>query len=154
MFGKLMSISDDADVEVLHAADRPDAGGDRRAAACVRLGRDDRVRPAVRVGRRIVADYHGPAAAEGAEQAVRARHAARQGHGDELPVRTVQAGQLLRKVLVELGMADSGSDATRKIAQGGVRIDGVVASDIGVVLESGIWTIQAGKKQIARVHAR
>jgi tyrosyl-tRNA synthetase len=100
-----------------------------------------------------VAFYQGRAAAEAAEQAVRARHAARQGQGEELPLQPIEAGQLLRKVLVELGMAASGSDATRKIAQGGVRVDGTVVSDIAAVVEAGIWTIQAGKKQIARVQA-
>ncbi len=54
------------------------------------------------LGRRIVADYHGAAAADAAEQAVRARHAARQGHGDDLPLQSIEAGPLLRKVLVEL----------------------------------------------------
>ena len=105
------------------------------------------------LGRRIVADYHGAAAADAAEQAVRARHAARQGHGDDLPVQPIEAGQLLRKVLVDLGLAVSGSDATRKIAQGGVRLDGAVVSDIAAVVGAGIWTIQAGKKQIVRVQA-
>jgi tyrosyl-tRNA synthetase len=105
------------------------------------------------LGRRIVADYHGPDAAEAAEQAVRARHAARLGHGEELPLHPIVADQLLRKVLVDLGLAASGSDATRKIAQGGVRIDGAVVTDIAAVVGSGIWTIQAGKKLIVRVQA-
>ena len=105
------------------------------------------------LGRRIVADYHGAAAAEAAELTVRARHAARQGQGDALPVQPIDAGQLLRKVLVDLGLAASGSDATRKIAQGGVRLDGTVVSDIATVVEPGVWTIQAGKRQIVRVHA-
>jgi tyrosyl-tRNA synthetase len=85
---------------------------------------------------------------------VRARHAARQqGQVDALPVRPIEAGQLLRKVLVDLGLAASGSDATRKIVQGGVRMDGAVVSDIATVVRAGMWTIQAGKKQIVRVHA-
>jgi tyrosyl-tRNA synthetase len=107
------------------------------------------------LGRAIVADYHGAAAAEAAVQTVKARHAARQGQGagDDLPLVPVQAGQLLRKVLVDTGLASSGSDATRKISQGGVRIDGAVVSDIGAVIDAGTWTIQAGKKLIVRVHA-
>ena len=105
------------------------------------------------LGRRIVADYHGVAVADAAEQTVRARHAARLGHGDDLPVQPIAAGQLLRKVLVDLGLAVSGSDATRKIAQGGVRLDGAVVSDIATVVGAGTWTIQAGKKQIVRVQA-
>lgn len=105
------------------------------------------------LGQRIVTDYHGEAIAGAAVQAVRARHAARQGQGDDLPVRTIPAHQLLRKVLVDTGLAASGSDATRKITQGGVRVDGAVVSDIGAVVGAGTWTIQAGKKLIVRVHA-
>jgi tyrosyl-tRNA synthetase len=105
------------------------------------------------LGQRIVADYHGVAAAEAAVQAVRARHTARQGQAAELAARAIPAGQLLRKVLVDTGLAASGSEATRKITQGGVRLDGVVVSDIGTVITAGTWTIQAGKKLIVRVHA-
>ena len=89
-----------------------------------------------------------------AVQAVKARHAARQGQGgDELPPQDVAAGQLLRKVLVDLALAASGSDATRKIAQGGVRVDGETVSDINAVVEAGTWTIQAGKKLVVRIRA-
>lgn len=106
------------------------------------------------LGQRIVGDYHGAAAATAAVQAVRARHAARQGQGDDLPPRPIAAGLLLRKLLVELGLASSGSEATRKIAQGGVRVNGEVVSDMNAVIVAGHWTIQAGKKLIARVDAR
>ncbi|WP_291990319.1 tyrosine--tRNA ligase [Luteitalea sp.] len=104
---------------------------------------------------RIVADYHGRDVAVAAVQAVRARHAARQGRrqADELPVHAVPAGILLRKLLVDQALAGSGSDATRKIAQGGVRVDGEVVTDMNAVVAAGIWTIQAGKKLIVRVRA-
>ena len=104
---------------------------------------------------RIVADYHGREVAVAAVQAVRARHAARQGRGqaDELPVHAVPAGILLRKLLVDQALAGSGSDATRKISQGGVRVDGEVVTDLNAVVAAGIWTIQAGKKLIVRVRA-
>ncbi len=106
------------------------------------------------LARSIVSDYHGAAAAEAAVQAVKARHAARQGRaGDELPPQDVAAGQLLRKVLVDLALAGSGSDATRKIAQGGVRLNGETVNDINALVPAGTWTIQAGKKLVARVRA-
>ncbi len=102
----------------------------------------------------IVRDFHGASAADAAVQAVRARHAARQGQAaDDLPIREIAAGVLLRRALVDIGLASSGSDATRKIAQGGVRIDGAVASDINATVSAGTWTIQAGKKLIARIRA-
>ena len=106
------------------------------------------------LARRIVGDYHGAAAAEAAAQAVRARHTARQGGGGEdLPLQAIGAGVLLRKALTDLALASSGSDATRKIAQGGVRLNGDVVNDINAIVPEGVWTIQAGKKLIARVRA-
>jgi tyrosyl-tRNA synthetase len=59
----------------------------------------------------------------------------------------------LRKVLVDTGLASSGSDATRKITQGGVRVDGAVVTDMNAAVAAGTWTIQAGKKLIVRVQA-
>jgi len=106
------------------------------------------------LGQRVVADYHGRSAALAAAEAVRARHAARHGQTEHLPVQEVVAGQLLRKLLVELQLAVSGSDATRKMAQGGVRLNGEVISDVNAIVPAGRWTIQAGKKLIARVEAR
>ena len=107
------------------------------------------------LARRIASNYHGEVGAEAAVQAVRGRHAARQqGYaGEDLPLQEVAAGQLLRKLLVDLSLASSGSDATRKIAQGGVRVNGEVIGDMNAVVGAGTWTIQAGKKHIARVQA-
>ena len=103
----------------------------------------------------IATGYHGRDAAETAASTVRARHAARQGHGaaDELPVQPVTAGQLLRRVLVETGLAASGNNATQLITQGGVRVNGAAVTDMNAVVEAGTWTIQAGKKKIIRVQA-
>lgn len=106
------------------------------------------------LGHLIVQDFHGAAAADAAVRAVRGRHAARQGLGaDEIPVREVQAGQLLRKLLLDVGLARSGSDATRKIVQGGVRIEGVVVTDVNATVAAGTWTVQAGKKHLVRLRA-
>ncbi len=112
------------------------------------------------LARRIATDFHGADAAASAEAQVRARHAARRGGGaaadggdaaDDLPVRDVAGGQLLRKVLVEVGFATSASDATRKIAQGGVRLDGVVVTDINAPGPAATALLQVGKRQIARI---
>lgn len=119
------------------------------------------------LGRRIVRDFHGPAAVADAEARVRARHAARRSPAatgtasgaapaatdvaSDLPVRDVPRGQLLRKVLVEVGFATSVSDASRKIAQGGVRLDGTTVSDINAPGPADIALLQVGKRQIARI---
>jgi tyrosyl-tRNA synthetase len=102
-----------------------------------------------RLARLIVTDFHGAAAAEAAEAATRARHAARSGASvDQLEVRQVGAGQPLRKILVELGAADSMSDAGRKMQQGGVRLDDDPVSDFAFVLPAGRFKLQVGKRFI------
>jgi tyrosyl-tRNA synthetase len=104
------------------------------------------------LGRRIVTDFHGAAAADEAEREVRARHAARRGDAtDAVPVREVPAGILLRRLLVEVGFAGSGGEATRKMAQGGVRLDGTPITDINATLPPRLVTLQAGKRQVIRV---
>jgi tyrosyl-tRNA synthetase len=104
------------------------------------------------LGRRLVTDFHGAAAADEAEREVRARHAARRGDAtDAIPVREVPAGILLRKLLVEVGFAGSGGEATRKMAQGGVRLDGTPITDINATLPPRLVTLQAGKRQVIRV---
>ena len=44
---------------------------------------------------------------------------------------TVYAADGLNRILVKCGLAESGSEATRKIKQGGVKIDGAKVSDFG-----------------------
>ncbi len=129
----------------------PDAIADRRARFAEGAVTASELR--YELAGRIVADYHGAAGADAAVQAVRARHAARHGQDADLPIQDAAAGQLIRKVLVDLGLASSGSDATRKIVQGGVRIDGIAVSDINATIAAGTWTIQAGRKLVARVRA-
>jgi len=102
-----------------------------------------------RLARMIVTDFHGAEAAEAAEAATRARHAARSGASvDQLAVRRVGAGQPLRKILVELGAAGSMSDATRKMQQGGVRLDDEPVTDFAFVLPAGRYKLQVGKRFI------
>lgn len=102
-----------------------------------------------RLARLIVTDFHGAEAAAAAEAATRARHAARSGASvDQLEVHRVGAGQPLRKILVELGAADSMSDATRKMQQGGVRLDDDPVSDFAFVLPAGRFKLQVGKRFI------
>jgi tyrosyl-tRNA synthetase len=56
----------------------------------------------------------------------------------------------LEKRLVRCGLAESTSDARRKITQGGVRIDGEKAA-IGAAPPAGDYLLQAGKLGAVRV---
>ena len=104
------------------------------------------------LAQRIAGDYHGAAAAEDAVRTVKARHAARQGHGDAalVPVIDVGPDQLLRKLLVEHRLVPSGNAASGTMVQGRVRVDGAVVSDIKYVLPPGVHLVQVGKKHVVR----
>jgi tyrosyl-tRNA synthetase len=152
MFGKLMSISDElmwryytlltdlSPTDVLHLRNRVSAGDLHPKQAKVDLAR------------RIVRDFHGEAAATQAADEFERRFARK-----ELPVdaRVVELDDdewtsSLEKRLVRCGLAESSSDARRKITQGGVRINGEKVG-LGAPVPADDYLLQAGKLGAVRV---
>ena len=140
MFGKLMSISDllmwryyelltdltIAEIEALQAA--------------VKGGTLHPMRAKKDLAKRIIADFHSPAEAEAAEQ-----NWAKQFQKDEVPddlemveIAASEVGAItdgianlnLGKVLAHAGLAESNSDAQRKIKAGSVKIDGETCKEL------------------------
>jgi tyrosyl-tRNA synthetase len=110
------------------------------------------------LAREIVERYHGPEAARGAEAQFEQVHARREVPEDveerEL-VRETGADRLpLTKALPKLGLAASGSEVRRLIAQGGVSIGGERVSDANAALQSGTHLIKVGKRRFVRVTVR
>jgi tyrosyl-tRNA synthetase len=121
------------------------------------------------LARRIVQDFHGKAAAKAADE-----NWATQFQKDEVPENVeTQEMQLerylmspawvlsdlqrdgtvvrLNKIVADSGLADSTSDAARKIKQNGVRVDGKVLSESNARLDASIFinnefTLQVGRK--------
>jgi tyrosyl-tRNA synthetase len=168
MFGKLMSVSDElmwtyyelltdkapAEIDALKAAVAGGAVHPRRAK--------------VDLAKLIIADFHTAADAAAAEaefdkvfvrkeapDAVREVEV-RSGAAPEGDASTaVYAGDSLNRVLVKCGLAESGSEATRKIKQGGVKIDGAKVSDFGwKVPGPGEYLLQVGARQFVRLVLR
>jgi tyrosyl-tRNA synthetase len=123
MFGKLMSMSDELmwKYYALLTDVSPEDLTARRAA--VSKGELHPKQAKVDLARMIVSDYHGPAAVETAVQEFERRFTRRELPQD-LPEKPMLAGTLVEHLLLETGFAESGSDATRKIQQGAVKIDG------------------------------
>ena len=140
MFGKLMSISDllmwryyelltdltIAEIEALQAA--------------VKGGTLHPMRAKKDLAKRIIADFHSSAEAEAAEQ-----NWAKQFQKDEVPddlemveIAASEVGAItdgianlnLGKVLAHAGLAESNSDAQRKIKAGSVKIDGETCKEL------------------------
>ena len=131
MFGKLMSISDElmwsyhelltdislAEIEALKARVASGAAHPKQVK--------------VDLASRIVADYHSAAAAGAAAEAFERRFARREvpTDVDEFQAPMKDAASRLASIMVAADLAKSMAAATRVIAQGGVRVDGVRVSD-------------------------
>jgi tyrosyl-tRNA synthetase len=126
MFGKLMSMSDDLMWRYyLLLTDTPAAGIDELRAN-VAAGRRHPKQVKSELAQRLVEDFHDRAAARRAADAFEARFARGEIDPDQVPEVTVEVagGSIgLARLLAAAGLAASASDASRKIAQGGVRVD-------------------------------
>jgi tyrosyl-tRNA synthetase len=153
MFGKLMSISDPLMwryFELLSFRPLAEVAGLQRAVAEGRNPRDVKFELAAE----IVTRFHDAAAARAAQAAFLARFAQKT-LPDDLPLTTIAApeGELsLSAALTAAGLAASGSEARRKIAEGAVRIDGEKVLDAATRLTIGkAHILQLGPRRFARV---
>jgi tyrosyl-tRNA synthetase len=140
MFGKLMSISDElmwryyllltdlAESEIASLRDRTGRGEVHPKQAKVDLAS------------RVVADFHGPEAGRAAAAAFEARFARGELAADDLPLVPIAVAESsigLPKLVVAAGLATSASEATRKIQQGGVKLDREKVTDIRRRIDAG-----------------
>lgn len=157
MFGKTMSIPDDLVVQWGElAAELPEEElGELRSE--VEAGGPEAAHAKRRVARAIAAMYHGDDAAAAAEAAFDRQF--KEGRApEEVPEATIPTDAIvdgrvqLPRLLADLGLAASRSDARRLVAQGGVRIDGAVVTDEAVSLESVKGALlQVGKRRWVRI---
>ncbi len=108
----------------------------------------------LRLARELAARFHGAAAAE---TAIAGWHAVVRGEGDTslLPladVTTPPEGLRIAALLAAAGLASSNSDATRKLKERAVKIDGAVFEDPQRVFAPGFEAVvQVGKRNFARI---
>ncbi len=156
MFGKLMSISDVLMwryYELLSFRSLDAIAALRRECDAGRNPRDAKVL----LAQEIVARFHSPADAEHALAEFEARF--RDGAlPDDMPEMTLEggaAGLPVAQAAKEAGLVASTSEALRLIAGRGLKVDGAVVADKGVVLPVGATVVmQAGKRRFARVTVR
>jgi len=148
-YGKLMSVSDGLMWRYYELLSRRTTD----EIAALRSGHPKAAKMAL--AREIVERYHDAEAARAAEAHFEQVHARRE-VPDEIEERTMSrdAGTdsvLLAKAMAQLGLATSGSDARRLIAQGGVTVDGERAGDPNAKLVPGTYLLKVGKRKFARV---
>lgn len=153
MFGKLMSISDTLMwryLELLSFESTQTLDLWRKEVAQGLNPRDIKFR----LGREIVARFHGTNAAEQAQQAFIARF--QQGAvPDNMPEFEFSPPTdeiSLVAVLKQFNLTASTSEAYRMIEQGGVRVNGDKVSDKAIKLSRGeTYILQVGKRKFARI---
>jgi tyrosyl-tRNA synthetase len=153
MFGKLMSISDTLMWRYFELLSFRPLGEIEALKRAVDEGRNPRD-VKFELASEIVARFHDLGAAKAALANFQARFAQKTLPTD-LPLMTIPApdGALnLTAALTAAGLASSGSEARRKIAEGAVRIDGEKVLDAAMRLNVGeTHILQLGPRRFARV---
>lgn len=152
MFGKIMSISDEM-MENYYTllTDLPSEA----IAALVNADQTHPKEAKVRLGKTIVTQFYGAELAEVA--AAEFEKVFAQGQvPDDMPEVALPAETLSVKQLLTLcRLVDSGGEAKRMVAQGGVSIDGQKASDPNAsVTPADGMIVQVGKRRFAKVNVR
>jgi len=154
IFGKIMSISDTLMLryyELLSDATLEEIATLKNDIAAGLLHPMEAKK---RLGREIVARYHGDAAAGQAEENFVRRFRDNQ-IPDDIPLVTLDADgetMLLSKILAQAGVVSSNSEGKRSILGGGVKVDGEKISDEMAELPCrGEYVVQVGKRRFARV---
>jgi tyrosyl-tRNA synthetase len=154
MFGKLMSITDELMWRYYELL--TDLRAEEISAMRERAGRGE-ANPRdlkVELAKRVIADFHSPAAAREAEEEFVRRFRNKE-TPDEVEERAVAAQTWrLARLLVEAGLAPSAAEARRLVEQGGVRVDGERRSSANDEVEVGgerAPLIQVGKRRFLRV---
>jgi tyrosyl-tRNA synthetase len=149
MFGKLMSISDELmwKYYALLTDLTPDQIEARRQA--VHAGSVHPKRAKSDLAMSIVKDFHDAQAAEGVADDFERR--SRGAVPTDLAERPMLVGTPVEHLLLECGLAKSGSEATRKVQQGAVRVNGEKFMTVRSPVErEGSFLLQVGR-QILRI---
>ena len=154
IYGKVMSISDALMLdyaEGLSFGAWDDLAQDRRALA---TGQGDPMAFKQTLAERLVARFHGDAAASGAAEHFR-RVVQEKTAPEEIPELQVAGGAEgagLLETLASAGLAPSNSEARRLVVQGAVSIDGERVADPKLrLVAGGPYLLKVGKRRYARI---
>lgn len=151
MFRKIMQISDDLMFRYFELLTDLQMGEIAKLRADVASGTTPPMNLKMELGRRIVTDFHSAAEADAAVEAF--DREVRQGlepadtETVDLPAAAqTDKGIRLDKLLAAVGLAESVTDASRKIKANAVEVNGQIAKDLLLVEPSGLLVLRLGKK--------
>lgn len=153
-YGKTMSIPDAAMANWFELASSLPPREIRSLLAQVESGALHPMDAKKRLAADIVTLFHGADAARRA-----AKHFERTVQGGQLPDEVAEYAMVaptgLLALITAAGLASSNSEARRLVAQGGVRLDGVVLTDPATTIEPGPERLlQVGKRRVVRLITR
>jgi tyrosyl-tRNA synthetase len=151
MFRKIMQISDDLMwryYELLTDLQIDEITAMRDAVAA---GRKDPMELKMDLGEKIVTDFHSAGGAKAAREAF--DREVRQGL-EPADTETVSLPESARtdkgirvdKLIAAIGLAESNTEATRKVKSGAVEINGTIHKDLLLTDAAGVLVIRVGKK--------
>jgi tyrosyl-tRNA synthetase len=151
MFRKVMQISDDLMYRYYELLTDMSLAEIAELRSNIAAGIKDPMQAKIELGRRIVTDFHSDAEADAAidafDREVRQGREPADTETVELPPQVVtDKGIRVDKLLATVNLADSVTDATRKIKAGAVEINGTIYRDLLLSGATGILVIRAGKK--------
>ncbi len=147
MFGKVMSVPDELIIKYFTWLTRVDLAVIGEYEASLKTEENPRD-VKLKLAREIVRMYHSEKVATGAEDYFIKTFSNKE-IPDNLPEFKPTNYDLV-SILVEAGLASSKSDASRTIEQGGVKINGVVATDGRMIVPTGA-TLQKGKLKFLKI---
>jgi tyrosyl-tRNA synthetase len=152
IFGKIMSISDDLMWRYFELLSDKELGEIGNLRARVNSGALHPMEVKKSLGAELVARYHGAAAAESAQKYFEARHQNKALPSEIRKQFSAPQPIWICRLLLDLEFAKSGNEARRLIAQGAVRIDGRVVTDVDFHFDGALHQIvEVGKNRIAQL---
>ncbi len=151
MFRKVMSISDDLMYRYYELLTNLPMREIESLREAVLAGKRDPMQVKMDLGHRIVADFHSDEEAASAQNAfdreVRQGLEPADAEMVDLPaVVQTDKGVRVDKLIAQIGLADSVTDAARKLKAGAVEIDGAIYKDLLLTAGAGLLVLRVGKK--------
>ena len=151
MFRKVMQVSDDLMYRYYELLTDVQVTAINHMRAEIAAGHQDPMRAKMELGRRIVADFHSAPEADAAVEAFdrEVRQGLEPADTETVglpPQIATDKGIRVDKLLATVSLADSVSDATRKIKAGAVEINGNIHRELLLNGVTGVLVIRVGKK--------
>lgn len=151
IFRKVMQISDGLMYRYYELVTDLPVDDIKRLRESVNSGQSNPMEVKMQLGHRIVADFHSVAEADAAREAFdrevrQGREPAETETVDLPPSVQTDKGIRVDKLLAMIGLAESVTDAVRKLKAGAVEIDGTVFRDLLLTRAAAIIVIRLGKK--------